>query len=153
MEIPDPPNGSGSAHPGKEEVLSPKNPVDNSNASLVDEPIEVLEKSGTEHPRKEHDMSSIGSGVNDAFADANNHTQKEVGEMNVAVAINSVRVSDAREVPRCDDSSMEESKVPKDVDANNAVCMDGVASNCDTTEVCGNEDARRECGKKIDWHK
>uniref|UniRef100_A0A0E0E443 C3H1-type domain-containing protein n=1 Tax=Oryza meridionalis TaxID=40149 RepID=A0A0E0E443_9ORYZ len=148
-EIPDPPNGSGSAHPGKEEVRSPKNSVDNNNASLVVEPIEVLEKSGTEHPRKEHDMSSIGSGVNDAFTDANNHTQKEVGEMNVAVAINSVRVSDAWEVPRCDDSSMEESKVPKDVDANNAVCMDGVASNCDTTEVCGNEDARRECGKKL----
>ncbi|KAF0931353.1 hypothetical protein E2562_004493, partial [Oryza meyeriana var. granulata] len=68
-------------------------------------------------------------------------------EMNVAVASNSVRVSDAWEPPQCDDSSMEESKIPKDVSANNAVCVDGVASNCDGTEVSGNEDARRECGK------
>ncbi|XP_006657168.2 uncharacterized protein LOC102707322 [Oryza brachyantha] len=144
---------SESVHSGKEEGRSPMKPVDNINASLAIDRTEVLEKSGTKRYRKEHDMSSIGSGVNDAFVVENDHTQEEVnipilsGEMNVADASNSVRVSDARELPQCDGSSMEEIKVHKDVDANNAVCMDGISSNSDTTELSGNEGGRRESEK------
>uniref|UniRef100_A0A0D9WSF1 C3H1-type domain-containing protein n=1 Tax=Leersia perrieri TaxID=77586 RepID=A0A0D9WSF1_9ORYZ len=142
--------GSGSAHPGNEDSRIPMNPDDGINGAVVVEPTEVLDKSGTEHPRKEHDMGSIGKGVSDAFADKTNYTQEEVktpqDEMNVAVASKSVRVSDAWKLPVCDDSSMEESKVPKDVGGTNAVCVDGVDSDRGTTELNEIEGARRECG-------
>uniref|UniRef100_A0ACD5ZE11 Uncharacterized protein n=1 Tax=Avena sativa TaxID=4498 RepID=A0ACD5ZE11_AVESA len=144
-KILDPVSINGSKHPGKGNNRSSRDPGDTNSASAI-KSREALATRRSEHSGKK-DRSSMDSGVmNATLAFTNDNHQKEEGEilslsgeMNATVASNPVKNSG-----RSEDSSMEESKFPKDTSENNTVSMNGATVNHDVTEICGSEDARRE---------
>ncbi|KAK1613054.1 hypothetical protein QYE76_036727 [Lolium multiflorum] len=140
----DPASLSGSKHPGKGNNRSTRDPGDNKAASAV-KSREALATRHSERPGKK-DRNSMDSGVRNATAVfTNGNHQKEEGEIlslsgeqNAAVASKPVRISDRRE------DSSRGSKVPKDVNKENTVSLNGVTVNHDMAEIFGSENAWRE---------
>jgi hypothetical protein len=83
--------------------------------------------------------ATLASSTNDNHQKEEGEILSLSGEMNAAVASNPVRISD-----RCEDSSMEGNKVPKDASEGNSVSTNGVTVNHDMADICGSEDARRK---------
>uniref|UniRef100_A0ACD6ADV6 Uncharacterized protein n=1 Tax=Avena sativa TaxID=4498 RepID=A0ACD6ADV6_AVESA len=137
-KILDPASLNGSKHPGKGNNRSSRDPGDTNAASAI-KSREALATRRSEHSGKK-DRNSMDSGVTN-----DNHQKEEgeilslSGEMNAAVASDPVKNSG-----RSEDSSMEESKFPKDTSENNTVSINGATVNHDATEICGSRGARRE---------
>uniref|UniRef100_A0A453T7R1 C3H1-type domain-containing protein n=1 Tax=Aegilops tauschii subsp. strangulata TaxID=200361 RepID=A0A453T7R1_AEGTS len=137
-------NRSGSKHLGKEENRSSMGRGDIIAASAI-KSTEALATRRSEHPGK-GDRSSMDSGVRSATLVSTYDNYQEEGEImslsgetSAAVASNPLRISHRRT-----ESSMKESKAPKNVSKKNTVCTNGVTVNHDTAEISGGEDARRE---------